>query len=206
MKKKNKNEIWNLIFSAFLVTAFLICSYFFLGIVHDSFALEKVKEVLFNGLIFALFGALLFYATRVGDGKQVWRFSPATLVLMVLPALYIVLATAIGGLPWHDPLSARPIVSYIAAAVFGYGVPYTFLSGFELNSAEQTDADPNAADTEAAEETDTSDNEAADNAAKEAAKAEEPSDNAAAEDAAEAEEAIDDNTADAATAAEDTNK
>ena len=69
--KKNKNEIMNLLFSAFLVTAFMVCAGFFLGMINDSFSQDAVKRTLFVSLIFALFGGLLFYATRVGDGKQV---------------------------------------------------------------------------------------------------------------------------------------
>ncbi len=132
MKKKTKNEFWNLIFSAFLVAAFLVCSYFFIGIVNDSFAHEQSKKIFFTGLIFAIFGLILFYSTRVGDGKQVWRFSLAALVLMVLPSLYVMIASVSCGLPLHEQISSRSEVVNIAAVIFGYGIPYTFLSGYEL--------------------------------------------------------------------------
>ncbi len=84
---KKKNDVWNLVFSAFLVTAFLICASFFIGMINDSFTQDSVKRTLLTALIFVLFGLLLFYATRVGDGRQVVRFSLSILVLMVLPAL-----------------------------------------------------------------------------------------------------------------------
>ena len=68
---KKKNDVWNLVFSAFLVTAFLICASFFIGMINDSFTQDSVKRTLLTALIFVLFGLLLFYATRVGDGRQV---------------------------------------------------------------------------------------------------------------------------------------
>ena len=60
---KKKNDVWNLVFSAFLVTAFLICASFFIGMINDSFTQDSVKRTLLTALIFVLFGLLLFYAT-----------------------------------------------------------------------------------------------------------------------------------------------
>ena len=140
-RKKSRNEISNLIFSAFLVTAFVVCSSFFMGMIDDRFSQDPAMRSLLMAVIFALFGGLLFYATRVGDGKQVFRFSPATLILMVLPALYVVIAATVGGLPFHEQLSANREIAYIAGAAFGYGLPYTFLSGYELDRSEAQSAD-----------------------------------------------------------------
>ena len=69
-KKKDK---WNLLFSAFLVTAFLICAYFFVGLINDSYMDDLTAKQLMTSLVFAFFGLILFYATRVGDGKQIKR-------------------------------------------------------------------------------------------------------------------------------------
>lgn len=135
MNRKKKDRM-NLLFSAFLVTAFMVCASFFTGMIHDSFAQNFTAHTLLLSLIFLLFGLLLFYATRVGDGRQMVRFSPATLIVMVLPALYVILSTVISGLPFHDVLSARPEAAQIAAVVLGYGIPYTFLSGYELDRSE----------------------------------------------------------------------
>lgn len=132
LKKKTKNEFWNLIFSAFLIAAFLLCSYFFIGIVNESFAHDQPKKIFFTGVIFIVFGLILFYATRVGDGKQVWRFSLAALLLMVLPSLYVIIASVAEGLPFHSQISSRSEIVNVAAVIFGYGIPYTFLSGFEM--------------------------------------------------------------------------
>ena len=152
MKKKNKNDVWNLIFSAFLVTAFMICSTFFIGMINDSFAEDTVKRVLLTALVFVLFGLILFYATRVGDGKQVLRFSIATLILMVLPALYVILASVIPSMPFHAQLSEHFEVVNIAAVILGYGLPYTFVSGYELDRSEdKTDAKTDDKPVEAAE-------------------------------------------------------
>lgn len=130
MKKKRKDTS-NLIFSAFLITAFVICSYFFNGMIQDSINLNTVWKTLFQLLIFLIFGLLLFYATRIGDGKQVKRFSLSTLILMDLPALYIIVASVWSVLPFHTEIAQCTPIMYLAAVVLGYGIPYTFLSGYE---------------------------------------------------------------------------
>lgn len=132
---KNKRDTINLIFSAFLVIAYIICSYFFTS--FASTMAFPVKEIL-TAVVFAVFGLLMFYATRVGEGKAVRRFSLATLLILDLPALYIIVAAVAPGLPLHDVLNAslNPAVMTIASVALGYGIPYTFVSGFELVTEE----------------------------------------------------------------------
>lgn len=137
MKKPNKKNTVNLFFSAFLILAFVVCAHFF-----SNFALGQ-NQVLSNVIklfVYTVFGLLLFYATRVGDGKPVKRFSPITLIIMVLPALYIMIASIASGMPLHSAFvindSSISIVTTLAAVVFGYGIPYTFLSGFEIAEEE----------------------------------------------------------------------
>lgn len=136
MKKKNSaRDNVNLFFSAFLIIAYIICGYFF-----SSFANALAGDVAKNSVIavmLAVFGLLVFYATRVGEGKTVKRFSVVTLIVLDLPTLYIMLAFIIGGLPLHTELAANPIIVYMAAVAFGYSVPYTFISGFETVSDEE---------------------------------------------------------------------
>lgn len=158
MKKTNKKDTVNLFFSAFLVLAFVVCAHFF-----ANFALGQ-SEVFSNVIqlfVYAVFGLLLFYATRVGDGKPVKRFSPLTLIIMVLPALYIMIASVASGMPLHDVFvvneSSLSLVSTLAGVVFGYGIPYTFLSGYEIAEEEsETEKNPVEggieADLKAAEE------------------------------------------------------
>lgn len=149
MKKENKKnarkkDTGSLIFSAILVTAFMVCSYFFMGMI-DGVNQAWLKSLLCI-LVFVVFGLFLFYATRVGDGKQVVRFSPATLILMDLPALYIILAAMISELPFSTEIvSCSPII-YLASIVLGYGIPYTFVSGYEIDAPSakaETDDDDN---------------------------------------------------------------
>lgn len=128
---KRKQDISGLFFSAFLVTAFVICSYFFVGLIRGSASLSETVRLLFTDLVFVLFGLILFYATRVGDGKQIKRFSVLTLLILDLPALYIILASAAPGIPCPFDLTNYSEVVYLAAASLGYGIPYTFLSGYE---------------------------------------------------------------------------
>ncbi|MBQ3928852.1 MAG: hypothetical protein II711_02015 [Clostridia bacterium] len=137
MKKKNTS---NLIFSAFLVTAYVICAFFFVGLIRSSTGLDTAIQTLLMAGVFFIFGLLLFYATRIGDGKQIKRFSLATLILMDLPALYIILASAASGLPFPLDLSRCPEIIYFAGVALGYGIPYTFVSGYEQ---EVIDEEPN---------------------------------------------------------------
>ena len=131
-QKKSMSSKMNLLFSAFLVFAFTICSYFI-----DSFSVNIQNQTLRNALpiiLFAVFGLFLFYATRVGDGKPVYRFSVSALLLMVLPGLLVFLAYISEGMPFHEQLvSNGENMAKIAACAFGYGLPYMFISGFELS-------------------------------------------------------------------------
>ncbi len=130
---KFNKDTSNLIFSAFLVTAFIICSYFFSILIQDSSTLNDTGKLFFTALVYAVFGLVLFYATRVGDGKQVRRFSLSTLLIMVIPAFYIIMAGISPNLPFSEQIHAHSEIVSIAAVAFGYGIPYTFLSGYELD-------------------------------------------------------------------------
>lgn len=133
MKNTNRNKL-NLIFSSFLIIGFVICSYFFSTLAAN---VAGIRSILLQALILLLFGLLLFYATRVGEGKAVKRFSLAVLLLVDLPAVLILMAYLIEGFPLHAELSKAPIVFYLAAVALGYAIPYTFFSGFELKEEEE---------------------------------------------------------------------
>lgn len=169
MKKMDKREIANLFFSAFLVIGYIVCAYFFCTLVASGG--NAMVTSIVNVLAFVIFGLLLFYATRVGDGKQVKRFSPATLIVLVIPALYIIFATLAQGLPFHNELVSMSQISLLAAVALGYGLPYTFLSGYEMPAEEKAVAEEKAKAVstlglDEAEETDTA---VTDNAEKETA-------------------------------------
>lgn len=145
MKNPNsKSNKLNIIFSSFLVIGYIICTYFFSSIASQSAGTwGSVIQV----LIMVVFGLLLFYATRVGEGKQVKRFSLAVLLLIDIPALYIILAALIPALPLHNFIapqnasmammgmtgsSGPSIILMLACVALGYGIPYTFFSGYEI--------------------------------------------------------------------------
>ncbi len=128
MKNTKRNKL-NQVFSAFLIIGFIVCSYFFSSLASQ---VTGIWGTLIPILVIFLFGLLLFYATRVGEGKAVKRFSLAVLLLVDIPALYIILATYIEGLPLHEAISSASILSYLATVTLGYAIPYTFFSGFEL--------------------------------------------------------------------------
>ena len=56
---------------------------------------------------------------------------------MVLPSLYILLTSLAPSLPLGDTLGNSSIVVYLAGVALGYGIPYTFLSGFEVEREEE---------------------------------------------------------------------
>lgn len=138
MKKNNKRDTINLFFSAFLIIAFIVCAHFF-----SQFAatLSPTVGAIITILLYAVFGLLLFYATRVGDGKAVKRFSVVTLIVLVVPSLYIIIASLAPGMPLNGTLASSDsglnIIVALASVALGYGVPYTFLSGFEIADDEE---------------------------------------------------------------------
>ena len=144
MKNTTRTKV-NLIFSSFLVIGYIICTFFF-----SSLAGRVAGTVggLIQVLFLILFGLLLFYATRVGEGKQVRRFSLAVLLMVVLPCVYIIAANFIEFLPFHqlltpvtavgDAVSNQSVVVILASIALGYGVPYTFFAGYELAVEDET--------------------------------------------------------------------
>ena len=134
MKKPTKRDTVNLFFSAFLIVAFIVCAHFFS---QYASALSQPIGLIIPILVYAVFGLLVFYATRVGDGKAVKRFSLVTLIVMVLPSLYIIIASLAPGLPLNSVFanasgSGLSVIVTLASIALGYGIPYSFLSGFEL--------------------------------------------------------------------------
>ncbi len=135
MKKPDKREHINLFFSAFLIIAFIVCANFFAGF---TASMDSTVSQLITIAVYTVFGLLLFYATRVGDGKAIMRFSPLTLVILVLPALFIIIGSLAEFMPLHDVFAADKltgkisVITSLAAVALGYGIPYSFVSGFEL--------------------------------------------------------------------------
>lgn len=144
MKKPTKRETLNLVLSAFLILGYIVCSYFFLTMAAASPELEPYIQI----LVFTIFGLVVFYATRVGDGKQVKRFSLATLIVLDIPALYVIIASLVPAMPLStfitnlggtSKLLYSPLV-ILACIALGYGLPYTFFSGFELKNEDEAEA------------------------------------------------------------------
>ena len=144
MKKPTKKETLNLVLSAFLILGYIVCTYFFLTMAATAPALEPYVQV----LVFLVFGLVVFYATRIGDGKQVKRFSLATLLILDVPALYVILASFLPNMPLHGfiaNLGGTTALQYsplliLACIALGYGIPYTFLSGYEEKTQEDEEA------------------------------------------------------------------
>lgn len=203
MKNPNsKSNKINIIFSSFLVIGYIICTYFFSSIAGQ---IAGIGGKLLQILIMLLFGLLLFYATRVGEGKQVKRFSLAVLLLIDVPALYLILAALVPALPLHDFVApatsaisltgaatsnSPSIILMMACVALGYGIPYTFFSGYEMKEeGEEEAAEEEAAVVEGglAEELAETENEA-EEAAQTAEDAADEAVEEAAENADEAEE------------------
>lgn len=129
----SKQSKLNMVLSAFLVLAYVICMYFagnFIGAM-DPGTLQTALYV----AMYVVFGLLLFYATRVGEGKQIRRFSLSVLLMIVVPGLYIVLATFAPGLPLSQQVTSSAVFSVLGYIMLGYGIPYTFFSGYEMDTA-----------------------------------------------------------------------
>lgn len=135
MKKPDKRETINLFFSAFLIIAFIVCAHFF---TQFTSTLDATVGSIVSIALYVVFGLLLFYATRVGDGKAIMRFSIVTLIVLVIPSLYIIIAVIAPGLPLHDVFAADNgglnVIVTLACVALGYGIPYTFLSGYEIEN------------------------------------------------------------------------
>ncbi len=144
LKKPNKRETVNLFFSAFLILAFIVCAQFFSQFAATMAGADGKLTVLgqlVTVLIYVVFGLLVFYATRVGDGKAVRRFSPFTLIVLVIPALYIIIASMAKFLPLNSVFASNngtiSVIVALAGVALGYGIPYTFFSGFELKTDDE---------------------------------------------------------------------
>lgn len=144
MKKPTKRDTVNLFFSAFLIIAFIVCAHFF---AQYASALSQPLGSIIPILVYAVFGLLIFYATRVGDGRAVKRFSLVTLIIMVVPSLYIIIASLAPGLPLYDVFSnasgsGLSVIVTLASIALGYGIPYSFFSGFELAGDDANEEQP----------------------------------------------------------------
>ena len=135
--KKSSREKLNLFFSSFLVIGYIVCTYFFMSL---TTRVTQGVANLIQVAVFTLFGLIVFYATRVGEGVPVKRFSAIVLCVLDIPALFAIIATLAPAFPLHEALAAQPIVMTFACIALGYGIPYTFLSGFELKEEIDEDA------------------------------------------------------------------
>ena len=146
MKNTTRNKV-NLVFSSFLVIGYIVCTFFFSSLASQ---VSGTAGSLIQVAMLVLFGLLLFYATRVGEGRQVRRFSLAVLLMLVLPSLYIIVASLVDGLPFHNQLASvsivlssgqaihsQPVVMMLACVALGYGIPYTFLAGYEMKDLDE---------------------------------------------------------------------
>ncbi len=128
MKKSNREKL-NLFFSSFLIIGYIVCAYFFMALTSR---VDGAVASLIQVAVFTLFGLLIFYATRVGEGVPVKRFSAIVLCVLDIPALFVIIATLAPAFPLHVALASQPVVMMFACIALGYGIPYTFLSGFEI--------------------------------------------------------------------------
>ena len=126
---KSGREKLNLFFSSFLIIGYIVCAYFFMALTSR---VDGAVASLIQVAVFTLFCLLIFYATRVGEGVPVKRFSAIVLCVLDIPALFVIIATLAPAFPLHVALASQPVVMMFACIALGYGIPYTFLSGFEI--------------------------------------------------------------------------
>ena len=135
----------NQVLSAFLVIAYVVCMYFISSWI--STIPDYTLRLLTAAALYIVFGLLLFYATRVGEGKQIRRFSLSVLILMVLPGVYILLASLAPGMPWSTEIQSSSTLQILSYVMLGYGIPYTFVSGYE-RAVPETEAEQEQEDEE----------------------------------------------------------
>ncbi len=196
--KDSKRNIVNLIFSSFLVIGYIICTYFFSNLASK---VNGLGGLMIQVLILLVFGLLLFYATRVGEGKQVKRFSLPVLLLVDVPCLYIIFAALLKGLPLNAQLAPVDghfsIILILASVALGYAIPYTFVSGYELQEDVEEEEEKNALDDIEFEEAEEDEKEPVKGGIAEELAEDEKDEKAQAEDEKEDDEADDDEDADA---------
>ena len=130
-KKNSSRDNVNLFFSAFLIIAYIVCGFFFLSFINSAAVQSDIVKNALTAVVLLVFGLLIFYATRVGEGKTVKRLSIVTLVVLDLPALFIILAYVLPFMPLNGLLAENPTIALMASIALGYGIPYAFISGFE---------------------------------------------------------------------------
>lgn len=130
-KKNSSRDNVNLFFSAFLIIAYIVCGFFFLTFINSAAVQSDIIKNALTAVVLLVFGLLIFYATRVGEGKIVKRLSVVTLIVLDLPALFIVLAYVLPFMPLNSLLAENPTIALMASIALGYGIPYAFISGFE---------------------------------------------------------------------------
>ncbi|MGN1138692.1 MAG: hypothetical protein ACI4RM_04525 [Ruminococcus sp.] len=130
-KKNSSRDNVNLFFSAFLIIAYIVCGFFFLTFINSAAVQGDIIKNALTAVVLLVFGLLIFYATRVGEGKTVKRLSIVTLIVLDLPALFIVLAYVLPFMPLNSLLAENPTIALMASVALGYGIPYAFISGFE---------------------------------------------------------------------------
>ncbi len=135
MRKTSKKELVNLLFSAFLIVGYIVSMYFLNTLL--STATDPFTKSIIDISSLVVFGLLLFYATRVGDGKQIKRLNLPVLILVDIPALYVVLASLFTFIPFSTEISTSGIPVVLAAVALGYAIPYTFLAGYEVKTVEE---------------------------------------------------------------------
>ena len=128
-----------------LVSVALLVLYVLLTGAVTSWLEEMVRQASLDGVIanyitFLLYvglGTVLFFATRTGEGKTVYRINWFSIGLIVLPVVAIIVGvvlmmSAIVEIAWLDTFVNRYIASfYLALVLLGYAIPYSFISGFE---------------------------------------------------------------------------
>lgn len=128
-----------------LVSTVLLILYILLTGVIIKWAGDMTAQASMSGELqlyinFALFvgmGMVLFFATRTGEGKTVYRVNWFSLALILLPlvALVIVMVLVVSfavDIALINTIFMQYMSSfYLALVLLGYCIPYSFISGFE---------------------------------------------------------------------------
>ena|GEM_PF-4198912 len=143
-EKKAVSRAWDNLLSALLLVMMIGLSGVLYYLIAENFQKEIIALPLANcfiNAIYILMGLGIFFATRTGSGKNVYRVNVFSIVLILLPllALYttyvlVVTETVTSGflyaiLEWV--MTNAGISFQISLVLFGYAIPYSFISGYE---------------------------------------------------------------------------
>ena len=143
-EKKAVTRAWDNLLSALLLVMMISLTGVLYYLIVENFQQGAIALPLANCLINSIFifmGLGIFFATRTGSGKNVYRVNLFSIVLILLPLLVlyvsyvlVVFETMTSGFLYNilEWVMGKASISFnLSLVLFGYVLPYSFISGYE---------------------------------------------------------------------------